>query len=96
MNKSIVSVTNVMRQLVQTKSDYVIYESSYLSHLMKDSLGGNSLSLGIFNLKQGDFKGSSLSLRYLTFSRKIVNYPIVNDSKAFGLLRKMRAEIIIA
>jgi hypothetical protein len=40
-----------MRQLVQTKSDYVVYESSYLGHLMKEALGGNSRSLGIFNLK---------------------------------------------
>ena len=63
---------------------------------MKESLGGNSLTLGIFHLKQGDFRASSYSLRYLTFARKIINFPIVNDTKAFGLLRKLRAEIIMA
>ena len=49
-NKGIISVTNVMKDLASTRADYVIYESSYISHLLKEALGGNSLSLGELNL----------------------------------------------
>ena len=70
--------------------------NSFISHLMKETLGGNSLALGIFCVSQGDMKGSSLSLRYMQLVRKIVNFPVLNDNKTFGLLKKFRTEAIMA
>ena len=96
MNKGIIATTNVIRNLIETKSDYVVYENSYCSHLMKETLGGNSLALGIFCIQQGDMKGSALALRYMQLVRKIVNFPVLNDNKTFGLLKKFRSEAIMA
>lgn len=41
-------------------------------------------------------KGSSLTLRYMQLVRKIVNFPVLNDNKTFGLLKKFRTEAIMA
>lgn len=96
MNKAIISLATVLKDLASTKSDYVYYENSAVTHLMKDSLGGNCLSIAVFTIQNGDLKGSSLTLNYMKYSRKIVNFPVVNDSKALGLLKKYRSEIIIS
>ena len=96
MNKAMISVGNVIKDLATTRNDYVYYESSTISHMMKDALGGNSLSVGIFHLQNSDLKGTSLTLQYLKFSRAIVNFPIINDAKALGLLKKLRNEVIIS
>lgn len=71
-------------------------ETSTVTHLMKDALGGNSLSVGIFCLKNGDPKGSSYTLNMMKRVSTINNFGIVNDSKAIGLLRRFRAEAITA
>jgi hypothetical protein len=54
---------------------------------MKDCLGGNSLSVGIYCVQNSDPKGSSLTLNFLRHGRQIQNFPIANDQKAFGLLK---------
>lgn len=96
MNKGIISLASVLKDLSSTKSDYVFYENSFVTHLMKDSLGGNCLTVALFTVQHGDLKGSSLTLNYMKYARRIVNFPVVNDSKALGLLKKYRNEIIIA
>lgn len=40
-------------------------ETSSVTHLMKDSLGGNSLAVGVFCVKNGDPKGSSYTLNMM-------------------------------
>ena len=59
---------------------------------MKETLAGNSLTIAIFCLEQGDYEKNLNTLHYLKLMQKIYNYPIVNDSKALGLLKKMRRE----
>lgn len=71
-------------------------ETSTVTHLMKDSLGGNSLAVGVFCLKNGDPKGSSYTLNMMKRVSSIYNFGIVNDSKAIGLLKRYRAEAIAA
>lgn len=95
LNKCITSLASVLKDLASTRNDYVFYENSFATHLMKDTLGGNCLTVGIFTVQHGDLKGSSLTLNFLKYARKIVNYPVVNDGKALGLLKKYRNEIII-
>lgn len=89
----IFSLADVIRKLSKGES-YVDYEGALITKLMKDMLGGNSLSLGIFCLQNGDATSSSLVLSYMRMVRSIMNYPVVNDSRLIGLLRKYRLEII--
>lgn len=56
-------------------------------------LGGNSLTVGIFNLQYGDPVGSALTMRALKRCQNINNFPVQNDNRVLGLLRKYRVEI---
>ena len=93
LNKSIIALTTLLKDLSTRRNDYVMYETATVTHLMKDVLGGNSLTCAIFNIQHGDAKGSSLTLNFLKYAKNIQNFPITNNSKAFGLLKKFRVEI---
>lgn len=62
---------------------------------MKDTLGGNCFSIGIFTVQQGQKEQNRTrkTLTYLQVARKIQNYPVVNDQKMLGLLHKYRYEM---
>ena len=94
MNKSIISVANLLKDLAGNNGGYVFYDGSILTQLCRDVLGGNSLTVGIFNVAFGDYKRTSTTLGFMNMAKNIVNYPIINDGKTIGLLRKFRSEII--
>jgi len=43
--------------------DYVFYDGSVLTQLLKDSFGGNALAVGLFTLQYGDAIGSTIAMR---------------------------------
>ncbi|CAG9311298.1 unnamed protein product [Blepharisma stoltei] len=94
LNKGLLSLAELIRNLSQGTNDYVRYDASQVSVLMGDILGGNCLSMGIFCLQNGDMIGSSLSLNYMRMVRSIMNFPVVNDNRQLGLLRIYRVEIL--
>ncbi len=59
-------------------------------------LGGNSLTIGMFNIAHGDFKKTLTTLNYLPYkSSKNHQLPCyINDGNILGLLKPYRAEII--
>jgi hypothetical protein len=69
------------------------FESSQLTKLLKESLGGNSYTLAIFSLANGDYKGSLASLKLMSFIKNVVNFPVLNEGNLLGLLQKYRSEI---
>ena len=51
LNKGILAANNLMKELAtNAHSDYVFYDGSVLTQLLKDVLGGNSLTVGLFTL----------------------------------------------
>lgn len=94
LNKGLLSVAELIRNLSQGMNDYVRYDQSAVTLLMSDILGGNCLAMGVFCLQNGDMVGSSLSLNYMRMIRSIHNFPVVNDNRQLGLLRKYRVEIL--
>ena len=58
----------------------VPYRNSKLTHLLKDSLGGNSKTVMIANIRQGEeyFQMTSISLMYASRANKIKNHSVVN------------------
>ncbi len=48
LNKSIVALSSLFKDLSAKRNDFVLYETSVLTHLMKDAIGGNSLTVGMF------------------------------------------------
>ena len=64
------------------------------SHAAADALGGNCLTLVVGTLRQGDADGSAATLRALSCARGAVNYPVINHSRARGLLHKLRYRLV--
>lgn len=91
--QGIFALSNVVQGL--SRGDrYTDFDQSMSTQMMKDMIGGNSLTVAIFCLQNGDPVGSSLVLSHMRMVRSIMNYPVVNDSRLIGLLRKYRLDII--
>ena len=93
LSASIFSLAGIIRNL-SNGDNYANYRGSIATELMKDVIGGNCLTACIFCLQNGDTQGSSLVLSYMRMVTKIMDYPVVNDSRLIGLLRKYRLEIM--
>ena len=50
LNKAISCVCSLIKDLSSKRTDFVFYESSTVTHLLKEGLGGNSMTVGIFCL----------------------------------------------
>ena len=94
LNRGLLGLAEMISNLVSESKDYVRYDSSVITQLLKDIIGGNSLTLALFCLSNGDIKNSELVLEYMKMIQQIINYPVVNDSRQIGLLRRYRSEII--
>ena len=93
LSNGIFSFAEIVQKLSRG-DNYANYDGAVCTQLMKDMIGGNCLTAAIFCLQNGDPIGSSLVLSYMRMIRSIMNYPVVNDSRLIGLLRKYRLEII--
>lgn len=94
LNRGLLALSEVLLVLSKDSKDFVRYEDSVLTQLLKDIIGGNCLTQAIFCLQNGDVKNSELVLEYMKYVQKISNFPVVNDSRQIGLLRSFRAEMI--
>lgn len=94
LNKGIFSLNTLLRDLSSTpQGEYANYSESLLNSLARDVFGGNSLAIGIFCLQFGDPIGSAMTMRALEKCKSIMNFPVQNDNRVLGLLRKYRVEI---
>lgn len=51
LNRGIQAISTLMRDLATNQQgDHVVYEGSNVTQLLRDTLGGNSLTLGLFTL----------------------------------------------
>jgi hypothetical protein len=58
----IISITQLFKDLANKDSDYILYDTTTVIKLNKETLGANAVNIGIFCLQHGDHKGSSLTL----------------------------------
>ena len=93
--KSIYSFQNMIGDLAKSNNNALptIYENSILTKLMKEYIGGNSLTVGLFTLQNNNFAISSISFKMMKLCSRIQNFPILNDVNALGLLKKFRTDI---
>ncbi|WIA40562.1 hypothetical protein OEZ86_013904 [Tetradesmus obliquus] len=91
LNKSLLGLGLVLRRLAQEGSaEFVGYGDAVLTQLLADALGGNCLTLMVGTVRQGDYEASSTTLKQLTTARGARNFPIINHSRARGLMHKLR------
>ncbi len=93
--RGIYAFQNMMGELAKTNNNAMpsVYENSILTKLMKEYIGGNSLTMGIFTLQNNNFTISEITFKMMKLCSRIQNYPILNDVNAMGLLRKFRTDI---
>ncbi|XP_017775490.1 PREDICTED: chromosome-associated kinesin KIF4 [Nicrophorus vespilloides] len=105
INRGLLALGNVISALGDDKGQpsYISYRDSNLTRLLKDSLGGNSITLMIACVSPADYNVEETvsTLRYADRARKIKNKPVVNeDPKAAEinrlnkLVQQLRLEIV--
>ncbi|XP_035519086.1 uncharacterized protein kif16bb isoform X2 [Morone saxatilis] len=105
INKSLVTLGSVISALAdlsvggqstkKKKQIFIPYRDSVLTWLLKDSLGGNSMTTMIATVSPADVNyGETLStLRYASRAKNIVNSPMVNEDGSVKVIRELQAEV---
>ncbi|KAM8860378.1 uncharacterized protein kif16bb [Spinachia spinachia] len=104
INKSLVTLGSVISALAdlgvggqskKKKQTFIPYRDSVLTWLLKDSLGGNSLTTMIATVSPADVNyGETLStLRYASRAKNIVNSPTVNEDGSVKVIRELKEEV---
>ncbi|XP_041644703.1 uncharacterized protein kif16bb [Cheilinus undulatus] len=105
INKSLVTLGTVISALAdlsgggqstkRKKQIFVPYRDSVLTWLLKDSLGGNSVTTMIATVSPADVNyGETLStLRYASRAKNIINSPTVNEDGSAKLIRELQEEL---
>ena len=65
MNKSLFAYNTLVNNLARDPSDPVLYDTSMLTTLFRDAVGGNSFTLSIHCLMHGDVRGSDANLKLM-------------------------------
>ncbi|KRT84686.1 Kinesin, partial [Oryctes borbonicus] len=105
INKGLLALGNVISALgdEKTQNGYISYRDSNLTRLLKDSLGGNSITLMIACVSPADYnlEETLSTLRYADRARKIKNKPIINQDPKVAeinrlnkLVQQLRLELI--
>lgn len=95
INKSLLTLGNVISSLVDGTSTHIPYRDSKLTKLLADSLGGNTKTLMIANIGPADwnFDETMSTLRYANRAKNIQNKPKINEDPKDALLREYQDEI---
>jgi len=95
LNKSILSLNTLIKDLSTNRhGDFIYYDGSVVTQLLKETFGGNSLTIGLFNLQYGDAIGSTVTMRTFRKCQMISNFAVMNDNQILGLIRKYRVELV--
>eukprot|EP00358_Blepharisma_japonicum_P002806 CAMPEP_0202947020 /NCGR_PEP_ID=MMETSP1395-20130829/10481_1 /ASSEMBLY_ACC=CAM_ASM_000871 /TAXON_ID=5961 /ORGANISM="Blepharisma japonicum, Strain Stock R1072" /LENGTH=740 /DNA_ID=CAMNT_0049647983 /DNA_START=42 /DNA_END=2264 /DNA_ORIENTATION=- len=95
INKSLLTLGNVISSLVDGASSHIPYRDSKLTRLLQDSLGGNTKTLMIANIGPADWNYDETisTLRYANRAKNIQNKPKINEDPKDALLREYQDEI---
>ena len=95
INKSLLTLGNVISALVDGVSSHVPYRDSKLTKLLQDSLGGNTRTVMIANIGPADWNYDETisTLRYANRAKNIQNKPKINEDPKDALLREFQEEI---
>lgn len=95
INKSLLTLGNVISALVDGVSTHIPYRDSKLTKLLQDSLGGNTRTAMIANIGPADWNYDETisTLRYANRAKNIQNKPKINEDPKDALLREFQDEI---
>ncbi|XP_012730306.2 uncharacterized protein kif16bb [Fundulus heteroclitus] len=104
INKSLVTLGSVISALAdlsvsgqsaKKKQTFIPYRDSVLTWLLKDSLGGNSITTIIATISPADvnYEETLSTLRFASRAKSIVNTPTVNEDGSTKVIRELQAEV---
>jgi hypothetical protein len=95
INLSLSALGNVIKALVDAKSQHVPYRDSKLTRLLQDSLGGNTKTVMVANTGPADYNFDETinTLRYANRAKSIKNKPRINEDPKDAMLREYQEEI---
>ncbi|XP_017772134.1 PREDICTED: kinesin-like protein KIF14 [Nicrophorus vespilloides] len=97
INKSLLTLGKVISALAENKksTQFIPYRESVLTWLLRESLGGNSLTamLATITPASSNIDETLATLRYACQARSIVNRARINETPNDKLIRELRAEV---
>ncbi|KAF2705382.1 kinesin family protein-like protein [Pleomassaria siparia CBS 279.74] len=99
INRSLSTLGRVIAALADSstgkKKTQVPYRDSILTWLLKDSLGGNSLTAMIAAISPADinFDETLSTLRYADSAKRIKNHAVVNEDPNARMIRELKEEL---
>ena len=100
INRSLSTLGRVIASLAdistgKKKNAQVPYRDSVLTWLLKDSLGGNSLTAMIAAISPADinFEETLSTLRYADSAKRIKNHAVVNEDPNARMIRELKEEL---
>ncbi|XP_050299180.1 chromosome-associated kinesin KIF4-like [Anthonomus grandis grandis] len=97
INKGLFVLGNVISALGDEKQQngFIPYRDSNLTRLLKDSLGGNSLTLMVACVSPADYNLDETvsTLRYADRARKIKNKPIINQDPKAAEINALKRQV---
>ncbi|CAH1109059.1 unnamed protein product [Psylliodes chrysocephalus] len=96
INKSLLTLGKVISALAdQKKNQFVPYRDSVLTWLLRESLGGNSLTSMLATITPANthLDETIATLRYACQARSIVNRARINENPHDRLIRELRSEV---
>lgn len=93
INRELIALDNVVRALSDgdDQADFANYAESRTTEVLGDALGGNANAVAVVHVVASDPLPATLAACRLARAMKsVVNYPIVNDERAQGLIRVLR------
>ncbi|KAF2468120.1 kinesin-domain-containing protein [Lindgomyces ingoldianus] len=100
INRSLSTLGRVIAALAdrstgKKKNAQVPYRDSVLTWLLKDSLGGNSLTAMIAAISPADinFEETLSTLRYADSAKRIKNHAVVNEDPNARMIRELKEEL---
>nr|CAD7428733.1 unnamed protein product [Timema monikensis] len=96
INQSLSTLGKVIAALVDAKSTHVPYRESKLTLLLKNSLGGNSVTTMVANVAPSDYNYDETlcTLRYADRAKHIKNHVQLNDSPRNIAIERTAGEIL--
>ena len=101
INRSLSTLGRVIASLADLSSGKkgmkVPYRDSVLTWLLKDSLGGNSLTAMIAAISPADinFEETLSTLRYADSAKRIKNHAVVNEDPNARMIRELKEELAL-
>ncbi|CAK4032449.1 Kinesin unc-104 [Lecanosticta acicola] len=95
LGRVIAALADMTSAKAKSKGAQVPYRDSVLTWLLKDSLGGNSLTAMIAAISPADinFEETLSTLRYADSAKRIKNHAVVNEDPNARMIRELKEEL---